>query len=135
MHLAEFVLRDFINLEHWCERNTTILVDDVLPERIEMAERHRAFNAWCGDVYKFVLFLKEFRSDLSIEVFETFAGPYRIGLAVIKHLNPGDAPTKEELNALSQAIQEKHRRIESIDEIFEAMDPKPISSLQEVLLG
>ncbi|NQY04355.1 MAG: glycosyltransferase, partial [Halieaceae bacterium] len=47
MHLAEFVLRDFINLEHWCERNTTILVDDVLPERIEMAERHRAFNAWC----------------------------------------------------------------------------------------
>jgi len=48
MHLAEYVVRDFINVEKYCNPGSVIMFDDVLPEQMEMADRPRRFNAWTG---------------------------------------------------------------------------------------
>ncbi|MEM9670536.1 MAG: class I SAM-dependent methyltransferase [Pseudomonadota bacterium] len=90
MHLSEYVLRDFINVERWSKAGGTIVFDDVLPEQMIMAHRERDYNAWCGDVYKIIPILRKYRPDLKIDVFEAFIGPYRKGVAVVRNLDPAN---------------------------------------------
>jgi len=100
MHLSEYVLRDFINVERWSRAGGTIIFDDVLPEQMVMAERDRAYNAWCGDVYKIIPVLRKYRPDLQIDVFEAFIGPYRKGVAAIRNLDPGSKILSEHYDAI-----------------------------------
>ena len=51
-----FELLDLLGLDI---ENGQIVLDDVLPEQMEMVERTRRFNAWCGDVYKIVPILRK----------------------------------------------------------------------------
>jgi hypothetical protein len=64
MHLFEFVLRDFVNVERHSEWWSVVVFDDVLPRRVEMASRERATRAWTGDVYKIRPVLERERPDL-----------------------------------------------------------------------
>jgi hypothetical protein len=75
LHVFEYLLRDFINTERVCDRNSVILLDDCLPVNIEMTERvHRPelrqdkpiAGWWTGDVWKVVSILRELRPDLRI---------------------------------------------------------------------
>jgi hypothetical protein len=75
LHVFEYLLRDFINTERVCDRNSLILLDDCLPVNIEMTERqHRPelrkdqgiAGWWTGDVWKVVSILRELRPDLRI---------------------------------------------------------------------
>jgi len=100
MHLSEYVLRDFINVELWSRAGGTIIFDDVLPEQMVMAERDRAYNAWCGDVYKIIPVLRKYRPDLQVDVFEAFIGPYRKGVAAIRNLDPGSKILSEHYDAI-----------------------------------
>jgi hypothetical protein len=84
MHHFEFALRDFVNLERYCSRESTILVHDCYPLDAETAARERATAFWSGDVWRLVLALKKHRPDLSIH---TVAAP-PTGLAVIRNLDP-----------------------------------------------
>ena len=52
MHLAEFVVRDFANVERLCDWTSVIVFDDMLPRSAEEASRDRRTRAWTGDVYK-----------------------------------------------------------------------------------
>jgi tetratricopeptide (TPR) repeat protein len=85
MHHFEFALRDFVNLEPYCSRDSTILVHDCYPLDAATAARERATNFWSGDIWRLVLALKKYRSDLSIHT--VAAAP--TGLAVIRSLDPG----------------------------------------------
>jgi len=117
MHLAEYVLRDIINVERWCNPNGVIVLDDVLPEQIEMAARDRIHNAWCGDVYKIIPALREYRPDLKLSVFEAFIGPYRKGLAVISNLNPLDTRLSESYDEIRGLILGSDYSVTSIEEL------------------
>jgi hypothetical protein len=64
MHLFEFVLRDFVNVERHSEWWSVVVFDDVLPRRVEMASRERTTRAWTGDVYKIRPVLARERPDL-----------------------------------------------------------------------
>lgn len=68
MHLAEFALRDLINIERYSHAGTVIVLDDVLPRSIEEGGRTRQgtsrHGAWAGDVYKVVSAVLERRPDL-----------------------------------------------------------------------
>jgi hypothetical protein len=64
MHLFEFVLRDFINVERHSDWWSVVVFDDVLPRRVEMAARERETRAWTGDVYKIRAVLERERPDL-----------------------------------------------------------------------
>jgi hypothetical protein len=83
MHLFEFLLRDFINVERHCRRNSLIVLHDCVPTDLYLARRHREDEAlrgttriaggWCGDVWKMVLILREYRPDLRIYAFDAGA--------------------------------------------------------------
>jgi hypothetical protein len=65
MHLFEFALRDFMNLERCSKRSSIIVVDDVLPRSEIEADRIPTGGSWAGDVWKIVPTLLEWRKDLS----------------------------------------------------------------------
>jgi hypothetical protein len=71
LHLFEQALRDFINLEAYCGPPSVILFHDTLPldEATQSRERHTQFHT--GDIWRVVLCLKDFRSDLDVFTIST----------------------------------------------------------------
>ena len=51
MHLSEFALRDFVNVERHADWTAAIVFDDILPRDIPEANRDRTTHQWTGDVY------------------------------------------------------------------------------------
>ncbi|MGO1975366.1 MAG: class I SAM-dependent methyltransferase [Propionibacteriaceae bacterium] len=84
MHLAEFALRDFMNVERVMARTGVILVDDMLPRNHLEAARDRRTKAWTGDVFKLLLILQEQRPDLLIVALNTSP----TGTVLITRLDP-----------------------------------------------
>jgi len=64
MHLFEYALRDFINVEKHSAWSSVIVLDDMLPRNVDEAARDRHTNAWTGDVYKIIEVLARYRPDL-----------------------------------------------------------------------
>jgi methyltransferase family protein len=64
MHLIEFALRDFMNIERHSDWSSVVLFDDIFPRRPVEAARDRSTLGWTGDVYKIVDILREYRRDL-----------------------------------------------------------------------
>ena len=85
MHLFEFVLRDFINLERYATRQTAILLHDCLPLDDITSRRERTTSVWTGDVWKVLHCLVKYRPDLAILLLED-AQPS--GLALVSGLDP-----------------------------------------------
>jgi hypothetical protein len=71
MHLFEFALRDFMNVELHSSPTTVIVLDDMLPRNVTEAARDRTTVGWTGDVYKLVGVLREHRPDLIAIVVDT----------------------------------------------------------------
>jgi hypothetical protein len=94
MHLFEFLLRDFANVERHCRANSVIMMHDCIPtdayvaERRDDPERRRALGSrpgwWTGDVWKIVPILKRHRPDLVIHAID--AAP--TGLIMVTNLDP-----------------------------------------------
>jgi hypothetical protein len=84
LHLYEFALRDFINLEKDCSAESVILIHDVYPIDARCAARDRESWFWSGDIWRLILTLKKYRPDLSVNVIA--ARP--TGLAIIQNLDP-----------------------------------------------
>lgn len=84
MHHFEFALRDFINLERLCSRDSRILVHDCFPIDRASAERDRKSGFWSGDVWRLIVLLKKYRPDLQIDTI----GTPPTGLGVIRNLDP-----------------------------------------------
>lgn len=79
MHLFEYLLRDFINVERSMKQQGVVFLHDCLPINAEMTERERApakrvdtelRSHWTGDVWKVVPILKEYRPDLEIRLID-----------------------------------------------------------------
>jgi hypothetical protein len=94
MHLAEYVLRDFVNVERHCDRGALIVLHDAIPGNFEMTERDRRTaarrdkalaNAWTGDVWRVLPILRRERPDLHIQILDCEP----TGLVLISNLDPG----------------------------------------------
>jgi Methyltransferase domain len=83
MHHFEFALRDFMNVERFSSNESVVLVHDCLPFNEKMQRRERETGLWTGDVWRFILCLKEHRPDLHVSVVD--AKP--TGLGVIRGLD------------------------------------------------
>ncbi|WP_334078986.1 class I SAM-dependent methyltransferase [Microbulbifer sp. M83] len=83
MHLFEYVLRDFINVERYAGPNTVVLIDDIFPGHPLQADRERCTRAWTGDVWKLAAIIEKHRSDLTVYKADVFP----TGLLVIKGFN------------------------------------------------
>ena len=68
MHLAEYALRDLINVERYTTPASVIVIDDMLPRSVREARRDRyairAHPAWAGDVYKITETVRRLRPDI-----------------------------------------------------------------------
>jgi hypothetical protein len=71
MHMSEFALRDFINIELLMADAGVVVFDDVLPRNALEAARDRKTSAWAGDVYKVVEILQRRRPDLVVLLVNT----------------------------------------------------------------
>jgi predicted O-methyltransferase YrrM len=84
MHLAEFVYRDFMNVERIMDRNGVIVIDDVFPNHPLQATRERQTRVWTGDVWRFAEALTAKRPDLRMSWLDTAPS----GLLLVSKLNP-----------------------------------------------
>jgi hypothetical protein len=71
MHLSDFALRDFINIEPFMADTGVVVLDDVLPRNGLEAARDRKTEPWTGDVYKVVEILRRRRPDLVVLLVNT----------------------------------------------------------------
>jgi Methyltransferase domain len=64
LHLFEYVLRDFANVERRASRCGLIVVDDIFPNHPVQGSRFRRTRSWTGDVWRLLICLSEQRPDL-----------------------------------------------------------------------
>lgn len=72
MHLFEYALRDFMNIEKYAQPNTLVLIDDIFPGHPAQAARDRRTQAWTGDVWKLLQILQRYRPDLSLLLLDAY---------------------------------------------------------------
>ena len=72
LHLVEFALRDFINVERHTDWTSVIVLDDVLPRGPVESRRERGEKRiWTGDVFKIGEVLARHRPDLLLLLVDT----------------------------------------------------------------
>jgi len=98
MHLFEFALRDFVNLERYCGPQSTILVHDCNPLDAAMAARKQTQLLWSGDVWKLIPCLKKYRPDLKIRTVDVAP----TGLTIIRGLDPASSTLSSRLREIEQ---------------------------------
>jgi hypothetical protein len=92
LHLFEFALRDFMNVERHADWTSVIVVDDVLPRNVAEASRERGgMVAWTGDVFKLVAVLSKYRPDLLLLPLDTEPG----GVLLVLGADPRNTVLKE----------------------------------------
>lgn len=136
LHQYEYLLRDFINTERVCSRDSVILLDDCLPINVEMTERvHRRelrkdaeiAMYWTGDVWKVVSILRKYRPDLRI----TPVAVQPTGSIVVSNLNPDSTVLYDRYFDILDAFTP----IELTDELFDAYWAENAPRAVETLLG
>jgi hypothetical protein len=108
MHLVEYVLRDFINVECRARWSSVVVIDDVLPRRSIEAARERKTRFWTGDVYKIARVLERRRPDLACIKVDTEP----TGVLVILGLDPDSSVLDERFDKLApRAIKANARGV------------------------
>jgi len=103
MHLFEYALRDFINVEAWSAKGSVIVLHDCLPLLPLTASRERASKFWVGDVWKVVAILRRYRPELSVKIVATAPS----GLCVVRGLDPSSAVLRERLDEIVGQYREE----------------------------
>jgi len=110
LHLYEQALRDFVNLERYCGQRSVILLHDTVPLDEATQTRALATEFHTGDVWKAVLCLKHYRSDL--DVF-TIAAP-STGLTVVTGFDPASREFEAKYEeAVARFVDMPYSEIES----------------------
>lgn len=86
MHLFEYALRDFMNVERRSSPTTLVVIDDIMPNHPAQAARDRRTRAWTGDVWKLHACLRHHRPNLVLLPID--ASP--TGLLLVAGLDPKD---------------------------------------------
>jgi hypothetical protein len=98
MHRFEFALRDFVNIEKYAAPLSTVLIHDCYPLNRLTAERERHTVFWSGDIWRFILVLRKYRPDLSVNVIATAP----TGLGVVRRLDPASKVLGERLEEIGR---------------------------------
>lgn len=104
MHLIEYALRDFINVERHSAPGGAIAVHDCCPFSLEMTTRdlddHKK-GPWTGDVWKLIPILQRWRPDLVIDVLDCT----KTGLVIASNLNPKDTTLSDSFDQIMAEFQ------------------------------
>jgi hypothetical protein len=96
MHLFEYVVRDFANVERCATPDTVVVLHDCLPIDAPSAARDRTTALWTGDVWKAVLVLRRYRPDLRLTVID--APPS--GLVIVRGLDPASTVLNDSVESI-----------------------------------
>jgi len=66
MHLFEFALRDFMNVERYAAWSSVAIFDDICPPNAMAAARDRVSMLWTGDVFKVENAITDRRPDIAL---------------------------------------------------------------------
>jgi len=97
MHLFEYALRDFINVERCAAPGAVVVIDDILPNNRVQALRRRRTVAWTGDVWRLMEVLQRHRPDLFLLPIDTAPS----GLLLIAGLDHSNRTLEENYAALT----------------------------------
>ncbi|MBN2340504.1 MAG: class I SAM-dependent methyltransferase [Deltaproteobacteria bacterium] len=100
MHLFEYVLRDFMNIERFCGPQSVVVIDDIYPNTPAQATRNRETQVWTGDVWKFYRCLKEYRPDLCLVPIDTSP----TGLLIITGMQPDNRILWKQYNSIVSCV-------------------------------
>jgi hypothetical protein len=113
LHLFEFLLRDFINVERHCKMNSIIVLHDCVPTDEYVCRRdindHKLKEQsahpewWAGDVWKVADILLSFRPDLRLVVFDAVP----TGLIAVTSLDPSSTLLRDRYFSLVEAYKGK----------------------------
>jgi predicted O-methyltransferase YrrM len=103
-HNADVALRDFVNIERYCDRGGAIVLSAIRPTKPEAAVRKPHGRAWTGDVWKVADVLERYRPDLAL----TYVDNSRTGLLVVQGLDPENC-------ALQDAYEQIERELTASD--------------------
>jgi len=78
LHCFDQVLKDFMHIERYADRQTVVLIHDCLPLMRRVATRVCSTAFWCGDVWKIIPCLVKHRPDLTVRVVP--ASPSGLGI-------------------------------------------------------
>lgn len=102
MHLFEYVLRDFMNIERMAGPAGLVVVDDIFPSHPAQAERARRTRVWTGDVWKLRECLAQARPDLVLVSIDTRP----TGLLLVAGLDPGNRVLWDRYNPIVRQYAE-----------------------------
>jgi hypothetical protein len=124
MHLAEYALRDFVNVERHSAWSSVVVFDDILPREVEEANRERTTRAWAGDVYKIVGILDRHRPDL-IQL-RIDAEP--TGLMLVLGLDPDNGTLRDRYDRIAADVDlpDPQDVPEDLLERTEILDPEAV---------
>ncbi len=91
MHWFEFALRDFMNIERYCQTTSLVVFDDIFPSHPLQAARNRQTRVWTGDIWRIVGCLRRFRPDLVVVPIDT----HPTGLLLVAGLDRGSTQLGE----------------------------------------
>jgi predicted O-methyltransferase YrrM len=118
MHLFEYALRDFMNVERRAAAGAVIVIDDIFPNHPAQAERKRRTRAWTGDVWRLAEVLRRHRADLFLLPLDVAPA----GLLLVMGLDPtnrvlwdGYNPILRETRELAGPPDSTLRRQDAID--------------------
>ena len=100
MHLAEYALRDFVNVERHSRWTSVAVFDDILPRDPDEAARERTTRVWAGDVFKIVGVLERHRPDLTL----LRIGTQPTGLLLVLGLDPHSTVLSERYDEIEAEL-------------------------------
>src|SRR3954462_8013939 len=100
MHLAEYALRDFINVERHSEWTSAVIFDDILPRDPDEASRERTTRVWAGDVFKIIGILDRHRPDLTV----LRIGTKPTGLLLVLGLDPDSTVLRDRYDEIAAQV-------------------------------
>jgi len=101
MHLFEFALRDFMNIERRSHPASIVVIDDIFPNHPKQASRERLTRVWAGDVWKLGDCLRRYRPDLHLVPLD--AAP--AGLLIVLGLDPANRVLWDQYNPIVAAYR------------------------------
>jgi len=119
MHLFEYALRDFINVEKHSTQETVIVMDDIYPGHPAQAERDRRTRAWTGDIWKLVAILKKYRKDLDIVTLDI----YPTGVMIVRNLDKDNTYLQDNYKKIVHKYKNKKINVEKYIERKNAVEP------------
>lgn len=85
MHLFEYAMRDFLNVEKKIDRSSVVVFDDVMPRNhTEASRKIPAVGDWTGDVWRVYGHLRRIRPEADLILVDTEP----TGVLVVTNLTP-----------------------------------------------